>query len=160
MKRYGVALVALVLALGGCGSAVEVQELRDPDVRFEKVTTQQVPSLGTLAEHSRAAGVGLIAGLDPAENMVTSPLSLTLALGMLAEGANGQALQELEDVLGVHGLDRSYSMAAAITMLRAHDGDIDSFNPDAEPSQEPFVHVANQLLVDDDFTVEIGRAHV
>lgn len=68
-----------------------------------------VGALAQAEDISRAPGEKL--GLDlmnmlyvPGENLVLSPQSLTLALGMAAEGAQGETLSQLLDALGVEDL--------------------------------------------------------
>lgn len=156
MKRLIAAIVPVALALASCAGAREAPEpeLQAEDIEFVNVALEPGKDLQSLVNSAHRIGRELVIHGEPGENVISSPVSLILALGMLAEGASDNALTEIESAIGVSGDKRSETMAAVIRSLREFDGDVSSFNPEKELGEEPFVHVANQLVVDDDFTPE------
>ncbi len=93
-------VVAMLLACVGCGEEAEPKDLmaaiaatpvegRAADDGF--VTSQMNFAVGLLQQ---------CVAKDSGENVLISPISVMLALAMTANGASGQTLQEMEDVLG------------------------------------------------------------
>lgn len=161
MRRLLLPVVSVVLALAACaGSPPPPQEYLTSDVEFQPVPIEDATDVPEFANHARAIGMTLSAVNGDEKNTVSSPLSLMLALAMLAEGADGAALQQIEDALGTQGEQRSRTAAAIITNLKASDQELESFDPEGELPEKPLVHVANQLVLKTGFTVEddfLGR---
>ncbi len=93
----------------------------------------------------------LSAAADDA-NTVVSPSSLQVALSMLSEGARGDSLAQLETALGASGDDRRDAFAALRGALAPLDGDPRDATGDDLPD-EPIVHLADQVVVDEGFEV-------
>ncbi len=98
-KRVFLALgTALLLCLTGCDSG------NDTDAPYEPIPLTR--SEQEIVANGNDLGYKMLkttynAGL----NTVESPLSLTYALGMLANGAQGETLDEIMDLLGVENID-------------------------------------------------------
>ncbi|MGO5022706.1 serpin family protein [Lawsonibacter sp. LCP25S3_G6] len=104
MKR----LVALFLLsglclslLGGCAAASAAKELSAQPV---KLTTQDLSRYDPDAPKSHAAlsdfGLDLLKNTRQKESTLVSPLSISIALAMAANGADGDTLEEFQQVLG------------------------------------------------------------
>ena len=95
------ALAVLAGLLGGCGKSKTVTQI-ETDPPAEQGT--EIPEDTTYDSGACAAfGLQLLEQVlqeEPGENPVISPLSAYLALAMTANGAEGQTLDELEQVLG------------------------------------------------------------
>lgn len=79
----------------------------------------------------------------PNQNMMVSPMSLQIALGMLSNGADEEALQEITDVLGLnnYSLEMMNSYYYALSLL-------------LEQETEDFtLKLANAIWVQDDYPV-------
>ncbi|MDO5720782.1 MAG: serpin family protein [Actinomycetaceae bacterium] len=155
MRRLLLSAVPVALALAACaGSPPPPQESLIADVEFAAIPIEEATGVPEFANHARAIGMTLSAVNGDDNNTVSSPLSLMLALAMLAEGADGSALQQIEDALGTRGEERSRTAAAIITDLKASEQGFESFAPEGELPEKPLVHVANQLVLKTGFTVE------
>lgn len=113
---------------------------------------------GPVAETANSLGLDMLAASGEG-NVVISPASLAVALGMLAEGATNEGTAELEALLGVGGEERSRIMAALLTSLGRYSNG--AFSVDEIP-EEPFLRVANNAAVDDDLDIEdsyVDRLH-
>jgi serpin B len=142
----------LALALTGCGSPDPEQGL----VVAEGVTPRVVqvadaPATAAFVSATREVGAALLATAPAGENAVVSPSSLAVALSMLADGARGETLDELERVLAATGDERRAAVAALRTVLLPYDGDPALVRAKELP-ETPMVHLATQAVVDDDFT--------
>lgn len=161
-KRNRIGAAALLTALaagplaGGCGlleaNAGEVLEAEG--TQFESHDIQQTPSQDSVALNE--AGLALAEKIIESKpenepNIVISPLSATLALGMLAEGASGAGAEELDQFMGVNGTARSETLAAWITHYQQWDR-LDEFDPE-QPPENPILHLANRITVDDEYEV-------
>ncbi|WBL18794.1 serpin family protein [Citricoccus sp. NR2] len=80
------------------------------------------------------------------DNAVVSPASLMMAFGMLAEGANDAAAEELDTWLGATGEDRTRALSALQESVRKFDGDPSAVQEDELP-EVPLLHLANQVTV-------------
>lgn len=105
MKRLCALLLipALCFALaGGCAAPSAVQELSAPPVTL---TTQDMTAYDLDAPQTYAAlsdfGLTLLQNArQQGENTLVSPLSVSLALAMAANGAQGETLEQFQQVLG------------------------------------------------------------
>lgn len=77
------------------------------------------------------------------ENIFVSPLSLHIALGMLANGANGETAEEIKRVLRVEGIDSQ--------QLNKAYGDYLTGLPDIDPKVK--LHLANSVWYRNSFNV-------
>lgn len=161
-KRNKLGAAALLTALaagplaGGCGllEANAGEVLKAEGTEFESRDIQQTPAQDSAALND--AGLALVEKIiekipENEPNIVISPLSATLALGMLAEGASGAAAEELDQFMGVSGISRSEALAAWISHYHQWDR-LDEFDP-KEPPEEPILHLANRITVDDEYEV-------
>ena len=100
-KATAAALVcAMLLALPGVAHGTDVQAAPQPDTAE---TTINNPDMEKQRYSSAAADFSMKLfqnSLSAEQNTVISPLSVYLALGMTANGADGQTLKEFESVLG------------------------------------------------------------
>ena len=109
-----------VLVLGGCGAQPSPVQLESDQERVHVDPTAAValPALVTAAD---ALGLDLIVGAGDATT-VTSPASLQVTLSMVAEGAEGQTLAELEGLVGAGGAERSDGINALTSTLADLEG--------------------------------------
>lgn len=122
------------------------------DAPFRVVSVADAPAVGDVVAATDALGLGILASSD-AENVVASPASAVLALGMLAEGARGDTADALDIALGASGRDRTAALNALRSSLAEHDGDPAAAAGDELPDA-PLVHVANQAVLDDGLPIE------
>ncbi len=150
--RRTVAL-ALLMPLAACASA-------DPQAGFESaagvtlrtVAPSAADALPSVVEATRRLGTTMLAKAPSGANVVTSPASLEVAVGMLAEGARGRTLTELEALLGASGDQRKDAFAALRGTLLRMDGD-PAVARTKELPERPVVHLADEVVVDDAYQV-------
>lgn len=147
VRASAAAVIALALAgsLAGCA----------PDEKY-RPPAGHVPNVGLVlpdvVDATRRLGTTTL-GLAPRdENVVVSPASLAVALAMLAEGARGASLVELEAALGARDEGRRDAFAALRGALLEFDGDPAAAVADTLP-ERPIVHLADQVVVHEDFDV-------
>lgn len=154
MKKLASALAASLLLLAACTSKpAPGDDLTDPKASFEPVTLTDASAVSDIVAASSRLGLEIVRDADAKSNVVISPASLTFALGELAEGASGSTASSFDEVLGASGAERSKAIAALLTSLKTYDGDPAGFDP-KKKRETPLLHVANQLVVDDDIEVK------
>lgn len=141
----GLILLGLVVPSAACAKP-------SPDLGDAVGLTMQ-EALFSVVAATRSAGTTVLAEAPRAANVVTSPSSLMVALAMLAEGARGTSLAELEAVLGASGDGRREAIAALRAALLVFDGD-PAVVQQAELPQRPLLHMAGQVVVDDGYPVD------
>lgn len=100
MKRVLLVLLTLALMTGRTGGGTAVKPIRANEA--EKVTMAPVERTAELEEAYADFAVELLrAGRAEGKNTLMSPLSVTLALGMTAMGAEGDTAAEFEQVFGM-----------------------------------------------------------
>ena len=109
-------------------------------------------ALASVVAATRLAGVQMLTDAD-GENAIVSPSSLLMALSMLAEGAEGETLTELEHVIGAVGDERRDAVAALRGVSLSFDGDPALVQADQLPAK-PMMHLATQVVVDDELILE------
>ncbi|MDR1645555.1 MAG: serpin family protein [Tannerellaceae bacterium] len=113
VARFGV-LALLCLGLAGCqaGDAPEPTPEPEPEPELPVPTKERVDIPLTKAEESIVSGnnafsfqlLKAVAAEEEKENIFLSPLSATLALGMLNNGAAGTTAEEIRTALGYAGI--------------------------------------------------------
>ncbi|MDR2042090.1 MAG: serpin family protein [Tannerella sp.] len=124
MKTKLIVLVMLAGAFGmACnnsetplkgGRAVETEVPKEPEPEATVTLKPREDIVLTRAEEAVVAGNNVfafnllrqVAGEAPDENLLLSPLSLSLALGMLNNGAGGQTQEEIQTALGYGDVTR------------------------------------------------------
>lgn len=154
MRRSGVVaagMVALLALAAGCaGPRIDVDV--EPG-QYSDVLTD-LPADAGLADASVWIGAEMVAAalqVDPDANVVISPLSLQLALAVLREGATGDAVAQLDAVLG--GGDVDAAVAALRARMAVFEGDVSQIDRD-DPPERPLVHIADGVFVQEGFEVE------
>lgn len=144
-------LAAEALVLTGCGSA-PVPEQRMADVERQSVSLTDHPAaVSALRDSSYRLGAAMLAAVPdtgPNTNRVTSPVSALAALAMLRVGARTTTAEEMDSVLGLPAEHRDEAMNALLTDWAIHDGDPGSVDEE-EPPEDPLLHIANGLFVDE-----------
>jgi len=158
MARFawrGVVLVLLVplAACGGPDADPQAGMESAAGVALRTVSPEAASALPAVVSATRRLGTTMLADASPGTNVVTSPASLAVALGMLADGARGRTLAELDTVLGASGEERKDAFAALRGTLLHLDGDPAVVKADKLPDT-PVVHLADQVVVDDGYPVE------
>jgi len=137
-----------LVGLAGCGAASQA-EVVDSDQARHTIAVEQASGVPDVVGATDRLGMDLLA-LTPAENnAVTSPASAVVALAMLGEGARGVTAEELDALLGASGPERTDAVNALTGELASLDGDPAVVQEDELP-ETPLVHVANNVVVDDD----------
>lgn len=96
MKKRIAILLALALLLGGCGSA----GVEDLSKNF-RPSQAAADTIGDIGPTVTDFGLRLLNGtMEPDKNSLISPLSVITALSMTANGADGETLRQMEEVLG------------------------------------------------------------
>ncbi|GAB2485443.1 serpin family protein [Promicromonospora xylanilytica] len=144
---------ATALALAACGPGPD-DGLERSDAEHVVVAVADAPaSADAVAATENLGLLALREAAGPEENALVSPASLAFALALLAEGARGETAASLDAALGASGPDRTSAYNALQGALAAHDGDPGVVRDDELPD-EPLLHLANQVVVDDELTVE------
>ncbi|GAA1806147.1 serpin family protein [Nesterenkonia flava] len=160
----GAALGGLALTSCGAETAPDPQQhdIRS-DVVYEPASLSSATAVADVVDRTTAFGTSALADLSQGEtNAVISPASLTVALAMLAEGAQGPAAAELDEFLGAAGDERSHAFSALQSAVLDYDGD-PALVQDEELPEAPLLHLANQLVlqqgadVDDDVLDALSR---
>lgn len=116
------------------------------NVEYEPASLRDAIAVDDVVAASTRIGVEAQSYLSPGtDNAVVSPVSLVMAFGMLAEGANAAA-EELDAWLGARGEDRSRVLSALRVSVREFDGDPSTVQDDELP-EVPLLHLANQVTV-------------
>ncbi len=151
--------VAAALLAAACSSP-------DPDqgmvvaegVEARQVGARDASAVPDLVDATRRIGATLLTAAPADDNAVVSPSSLALALSMLAEGSRTTSLAELEAALGATAEDRRDAVAALRGALGTYDGD-PAVVQDKELPERPMVHLAAQVVVDDQLTPDPDYLH-
>ena len=155
MARLGWRAVALavLMPLTACAAGDPNAGMESAaGVTLRSVTPGAASALPSVVDATRRLGTTMLASAPSDANVVTSPASLAVALGMLTEGARGQTLSELDAVLGASGDKRTEAFAALRGVLLALDGDPAVVKSGKLPDS-PMVHLANQVVVKNDYPV-------
>jgi serpin B len=149
----GACLTALLLPLAACagGSRSGTGEVSAAGVVMRQVTPERATALPSVVGATRALGTQLLQAV-PEGNAVVSPASLAVVLAMVADGARGTSLSQLETVLGASGEQRKDAFAALRGTFNSLDGD-PALVRQAELPEHPLVHLADQVVVDDGYQV-------
>ena len=164
-QRVAVAmLVALTVAAcggddgeraSGDGDPVKLVALSD-DRRREASTADPAVAAGATLAFGSDLFAAVASGADLSDNVVVSPVSIAIALGMLEPGATGEARRQLREVLRIEDPDRFHaSMNALDRNLEARVAQ--AFNQGDEPG-EVVVRIANAAYLQQGYPFE--RAYV
>ncbi|MCD8331418.1 MAG: serpin family protein, partial [Oscillospiraceae bacterium] len=122
MKRKWIALLlcaALALPLSGCGraSGLETVDLME-GITAQEVDVQDVDG----AQAVMAFSVDLFQGsMEEGSNTLISPLSVLCALAMTANGAQGDTLTQMEQVLGLTAEEMNHYLSGYLTALSGEE---------------------------------------
>lgn len=148
------AVAAAALALTACSGADPDEGLERSDAERTVVTVADAPASADAVLATEELGLlALRATTEPEKNALVSPASLSFALALLAEGADGDTAAALDDALGASGADRTATYNALQGALAEHDGDPGVAQDDELP-ENPVLHLANQGVLDDDLEVD------
>ena len=117
----------LVLSLSGCAMTISAECLSDG---FTPREIEDAPELSLYAAALSDFALRLYAGsLSESQNSVISPTSVLIALAMAANGADGETLSEMEEVLGVPTNEVSLYLSSYLSYLNSStDGQISIAN--------------------------------
>lgn len=90
---------------------------------------------------------------NPRSNALASPLSLSLILALLADGAADPVAQGYDAALGSLGAERDRTWSAIQTSVLRNNRALTGFSPEEAPL-EPLVHLANHVVLIDDVEAE------
>ncbi len=102
-------------------------------------------------------GIALFKQIDDStSNTCISPLSVEYALGMTANGAEGQTRVQMEEVLGasVDGINDMLSDLRTTTQEQTDESASTQTEPDDEETITEPLHIANSLWIKDSFDVK------
>lgn len=102
MKKTFIFLAAALLSLAACEKMNQEGNLKPEDIA-DPVPIELTKAEATVRDASNAFGITTFRSLYTAggkQDVVFSPLSLSLALSMTAEGANGDTIKQFADVIG------------------------------------------------------------
>ena len=165
-RRSLLALAALAptasALLASCSSSATGTPLTSTVTR-ETVSLDSVrTSLADAAGACDELGAQLLNHLltqSPGTNALASPLSLALALALVADGATDAATQGYDRLLGAGGRDRDRAWSAVQTALGRYDRSLDGFDP-GKPPETPLVHVANHVVVVDRKDLTVSQTYL
>ena len=112
----------------------------------------EAPALDGVLAANDELGLAMLASAET-PNVIVSPVSLVVALSMLAEGARGETAATFDDALGATGAERTASVGALRDVLLRHDGDPAAASAEDLPD-DPLLHLATRALLDDDLVPE------
>ncbi|GAA2523431.1 serpin family protein [Rarobacter incanus] len=144
-----------VLAMTACGARpydpARGGTLAAKDVTMRTVAIADASSLPKVVAAARTLGLATL-GSDTDPTAVSSPSSFAVALAMLAEGAKGKTLSDLDSALGASGEDRRDAFAAILSAMRKYDGDPALAGKDSLPDSA-LIHQADRVVIDTGFAV-------
>ena len=146
---------AALAALTACATGVPAGPdlpLATADAARKVVSVADAGATPGVVDATERLGLTMLGAAPREGNVVVSPASAVVALSMLAEGARGDTALALDDVLGASGQDRTDAVNALLASLDAYDGDPAQVRADELP-EKPLVHVANQVVLDDEAEV-------
>jgi serine protease inhibitor len=146
------------LALTACGPAADGpaagEGLERSDAERAVIAVADAPASADAVRATEELGLlALRATEEPEENALVSPASLSFALALLAECADGDTAAALDEALGASGTDRTSAYNALQGALAEHDGD-PAVAQDDELPEKPVLHLANQAVIDDELEVD------
>ena len=110
MKRKLLLLLCACMLMGGCSSTSKLGDVSDPSSKTQNVaageyklgapSNRQITPVTLEDEYQKAAFLLDQVYAENGENTLVSPLSLNVALGLVAEGASGKTARELYQYLG------------------------------------------------------------
>lgn len=145
------ASLAMLIGLSACAGP-ELVEPERSEVQRQVITVAQANAVEDVVNATDLLGLPLLGSAPQESNAVVSPASAMIALAMLAEGAAGQTAEQFDQVLGAAGSERTDAVNALLAALEEYAGDPAVVQEDELP-ERPMVHVANQVVLDDGFTV-------
>jgi len=148
-------MITVMILVSGCTALPEadVGIVMADDRELRVVALSEADVLEDVVGATRIVGMTMLSQGDSDANMVVSPSSVVVALSMLSEGAHGDTLAELESVIGATGESRRDVLAALRSALREFEGD-PSVVQDRNLPEKPLLHLAAQVVVDDELIVE------
>lgn len=139
-------LVVTALVLAGCASAPQPAVT---DLRFGSAPPSSgEPANATLVDANTAFATQVLAALraaHPADNVFVSPLSISVALAMALDGANGATRDAMASTLGVNASDPvalNSAYRALLAKLATNQGNVT-------------LSIANSLWLDDAFAPHV-----
>lgn len=132
----------------GSGGAADLQS----DVEHVQVSPGDASGFETVVERCTAMGLTALA-FEAQDNMVYSPLSWCMALGMLAGGTTNAARDEVEAAFGVSVEEAQEALNALAGELAAFEADPGSIDDDELP-ESPAVHRATNVVVHEGYEVK------
>jgi serpin B len=144
-------IVALVI-LGSCGSdkigetdePATPQEEEPTVVLTQEIETRAIEQVNNFSYNLFAAINNDLSSLDE-KNIFISPLSVSMALSMTANGASGETREEIIKALGYDGV-------TTIDVINQVNAKLLATLPSVDP--EVKLTIANALWIDNDFTIK------
>ncbi len=160
-RRAGLAAVAalaLSLPLAACstGSSGDagVGDIERSDVQFEQVLVEDATEAGNVVKRTRELGLAIL-GDSEGKTTVLSPASAVIAIAMLGATATGETEEEMTLLLGAAGEERDRAVNALSGTLDAYRVPVGEIDTEELPDK-PQLHLANQVVLNQGFTVEKG----
>ncbi|HSN34908.1 MAG TPA: serpin family protein [Arthrobacter sp.] len=149
LARIAAAAAAVALSITACSVSPPALLKADGVERVSAEQSAYPAELAQLRASARKLGASLLAdgGDAGGGNVISSPGSLLIALGMLRAGASGGTAAEMDSVLGLPAEHRDEAFNALQASLEAFDGDPGSVD-ESNPPRRPVLHSANGLFVD------------
>lgn len=159
MRKTVGAVVAVAGLLVACAPA-EPGTQSDPEppvhaqasVDYEQIPLEEADALGDVIDNCMAMGLVAVENAM-GENIVFSPVSWCMALGMLAGGATEDGLEQVETALGASVEDGSRALNALGGELARFEDD-PSVVSEEELPEHPVLHRAMSAVARDDLDVE------
>ena len=141
MKRMIAMLLSLLLSMTACSKVSADDLMKDVPAKAVDV----LPDMDAGAAAAADFGVWLFqASMEEGKNTLISPLSVLYALAMTANGANGETLTQMQQVLGMDSDDLNCYMLAYMNLL-----------PEAE---EYKMSMANSIWFKDDPNFSVNES--
>lgn len=95
----------------------------------------------------------------PQDGALTSPLSLSLLLAILACGATDALSQGYDKLLGASGKNRNQVWSALQSTLSRYDGKLANFSPHKVPHRS-LIHLANHIVIVEDRGTHLKQSYL
>jgi serpin B len=111
----GLILLLIVGMISGCG-IIDSTQVQEEKIEIRELTRQE-KSIVTGANSFSMELLQTLAKKEKSKSFVASPLSISLAFGMLMNGAEGSTYDELTELFGLESLSREEINAAAKALI-------------------------------------------
>ncbi len=123
-------------------------------MQFEQVSVEDATEAGAVVKRTRELGLAILAD-GAGKTTVLSPASAVIATSMLGATATGTTEEEMALLIGAGGEERDRAVNALSGTFEPYLVPVSEIDPKELPDS-PQLHLANQVVINQGFTVEKG----